>query len=131
MKSKLKTLSSNIKLLRSLKSISQDEMASTIHLARSTYSTYETGAKVPDLQTIDALSALYGINFEDLVNRDLSRGILNRIYFDRENTALADILNDYQSLSTASKNLVMERIDTLLEREEIFFSEYLNREGKK
>ena len=121
MKSKLKTLSSNIKLLRSLKSISQDEMASTIHLARSTYSTYETGAKVPDLQTIDALSALYGINFEDLVNRDLSRGILNRIYFDRENTALADILNDYQSLSTASKNLVMERIDTLLEGRKFSF----------
>ena len=45
-------------------------MANTIHLARSTYSTYETGAKIPDLQTIDAISSLYGINFEDLVNRD-------------------------------------------------------------
>ena len=131
MNPKLKLLSSNIKLLRSLRCISQDEMANTIHLARSTYSTYETGAKIPDLQTIDAISSLYGINFEDLVNRDLSKGLLNRIYFDSENAGLARILNDYQSLSVASKNLVMERNDTLLEREEVFFTEYLETKKKK
>ena len=44
---------------------------------------------------------------------------------------LARILNDYQSLSVASKNLVMERIDTLLEREEVFFTEYLETKKKK
>ena len=65
------------------------------------------------------------------MNRDLSKGLLNRIYFDSENAGLARILNDYQSLSVASKNLVMERIDTLLEREEVFFTEYLETKKKK
>ncbi|MDO4545406.1 MAG: helix-turn-helix transcriptional regulator [Bacillota bacterium] len=121
---KFKTLSNNMKLLRLVNNISQDDLAYTIHLIRSTYSTYETGVKVPDLQTIDALAALYGISFDSLVNQDLSKGLLHRLYFEPGNEELADLLNRYQSLSTASKGLIMERIEAILEREDIFYREY-------
>ena len=124
MKAKLKTLSKNLKLLRTMNNISQDDLAAEIHLARSTYSTYETGVKVPDLQTIDALSAIYNIGFDSLVNNDLSEGLMHKIYFEKENKELAEVMNDYQSLSIASKKIIMERIDVILEREAIFYSEY-------
>ncbi len=119
----LEMISRNLKLLRTIHGISQETLAATICITRSTYSAYETGAKIPDLQTLDALSAIYDIGFESLVNHDLSKGILNRIYFGSE-PQLAEILNSYESLSIAAKNIVKERLDILLERESIFYDEY-------
>ena len=124
MKINLKILSKNLKLLRTMNNISQDDLAAEIHIARSTYSTYETGVKVPDLQTIDALSALYNIGFDSLLNYDLSEGLMHQIYFELEDKQLADLMNNYQDLSISSKKLIMERIDVLLEREAIFYEEY-------
>ena len=113
----LKTLHKNIRLLRTAHGISQEELASTIHLTRSTYSAYESGAKVPDLQTLDALVALYDISFDSLVNYDLSDGLINRICFMEENKELALLLNAYQSLSISSKFLISQRLNLLLEKE--------------
>jgi hypothetical protein len=46
---------------------------------------------------------------------------------------LAELLNDYESLSVASKNVIMERLDVLLEREAVFYQEfaYPNKNMKK
>ncbi|MBC8567982.1 helix-turn-helix transcriptional regulator [Mogibacterium sp. NSJ-24] len=113
--------------------MNQDELAAKIYITRSTYSAYETGSKVPDIQTLDALAAIYNIGFESLVNHDLSKGLLSRIYFDSEDRQLAELLNDYESLSVASKNVIMERLDVLLEREAVFYQEfaYPNKNMKK
>ena len=132
MKIDLELLSRNIKLLRTIHVISQEELSDDICITRSTYSAYETGAKIPDLQTIDALAAIYDIGFESLVNHDLSRGLLNRIYLSSSDRQLAALLNNYESLSVASKNVVTERLDILLERESVFYNEYtrVSKSGK-
>lgn len=132
MKIDLELLSRNIKLLRTIHGISQEELSDDICITRSTYSAYETGAKIPDLQTIDALAAIYDIGFESLVNHDLSRGLLNRIYLSSSDRQLAALLNNYESLSVASKNVVTERLDILLERESVFYNEYtrVSKSGK-
>ncbi len=122
----LKILSKNLKLLRTIHGISQEELAADICITRSTYSTYETGVKIPDLQTIDALSSIYNIGFESLINHDLSKGLLNRVYFSDNDDQLATLLNDYESLSVAAKNVIIERLDILLERESVFYNEYSN-----
>ena len=111
------TLHKNMRLLRITNDISQEELASTIHLTRSTYSAYESGAKTPDLQTLDALVTLYNISFDSLVNYDLSEGLINRIYFTEDNKDLALLLNTYQSLSVFSKFLISQRVNLLLEKE--------------
>lgn len=111
----------NLKLLRMAHNISQEELAATIHLARSTYSAYETGTKTPDLQTLDALTAIYDISFDSLVNYDLSEGIINKIYFTGENREMADLLNSYQALSVSSKFLIAQRLDVLLEKEDSLY----------
>ena len=43
----LDILSRNLKLLRTANGMSQEELADKIYLTRSTYSTYESGAKPP------------------------------------------------------------------------------------
>lgn len=117
----LETLQKNMKLLRTARGISQEELADAIYLARSTYSAYETGVKPVDLQTLDALSAIYNISLDSLVNYDLSKGLFHRIYLSRENESLANLLNDYQSLSVASKALIIQRLDLLLRSEEALY----------
>ena len=119
----LDILSRNLKLLRTANGMSQEELADKIYLTRSTYSTYESGAKPPDLQTLDALASLYDIGFESLINYDLSKVLIGKIYFDAESRQIAELLNNYESLSVASKNAIKERLDVILEREAIFYQE--------
>lgn len=115
----------NIKMLRNINGLSQEALAHDIFLARSTYSDYENGKKIPDLQTIDALSAYYNIEIDLLLNHDLTTGLLNRIYIETDEKNLSELLNNYQSLSSYSKDLIMERVETLIERESVFYKEYL------
>lgn len=115
----------NLKMLRTIYNINQEDIAHDIYLSRSTYSDYENGKKIPDLQTIDALSAYFNIEFDSLINQDLTNGLFNRAYAEPNNSDLSDILNKYQSLSTSSKHLIMERVETLIERESAFYKEYL------
>ena len=124
MKIDLEVLSRNMKHLRMHRGWSQEDLSEDIHLARSTYSTYETGVKVPDLQTIDALAAKYDIGFEGLVSYDLTDGLVSRIYFEQNDEDLVGLLNDYQSLSIASKSLIVENLKVLLEMESVFFHTY-------
>lgn len=126
----IKTLCSNIKLLRTSRELSQENVAEAINIARSTYSTYETGAKSIDMQTIDSLAALYNVSFDSLANHDLSKGIFHKIYFDSSKKSLIPLLNNYQSLSIISRNLINERMNVLLEREGIFYEEYCRHEDE-
>lgn len=113
----LNILGNNIRALRNSRRASQEEVTNFIHITRSTCSSFENGQKVPDLQTLDAICALYDISFDSLVNFDITKGILKRIYFDKCNQDVADLLNKYQSLSLSSKFLVMQRVDILVEQE--------------
>lgn len=114
-------IGNNIKALRNSRRASQEEVTNFIHVTRSTYSSYENGHRIPDLQTLDALCALYDITFDSLVNHDLTKGLIKRIYFDSCNEDVAQVLNIYQSLSLSSKFLLMQRVDILIEKEYALF----------
>ena len=126
MNCRMKFLYSNMRLLRRVNDISPETIAYDLHLRRSTYADYESGRRIPDLQTIDALSAYYDIELDALVNHDLSKGPLNRIYFDDSESDMPEILNSFQSLSASSRKLILERMETLLEREAVFYREYVD-----
>ena len=123
---RMKYLSSNMKLLRKTSGMSQEQISEKLNIIRSTYAYYESGSKVPDLQTIDSLASLYDIELDVLINHDLSKGIVNSIYFDESSD-----LNDFQKLSASSQKLIMERMETLLERENAIFTEYTGAREKE
>lgn len=103
-------LFTNIKYLRKKHKLSQEELSESLHLARSTYSSYETGSKLPDLQTLCALSAFYGISIDSLVNIDMSKGLYNQIYCSETYQELASIAKFYQSLSAPSKIFITQHL---------------------
>ena len=113
----------NLRLLRHTKGLSQVKVANAIYLTRTTYCSYENGTKPIDMQTIDALSNLYDISFDSLVNYDLSEGTFHRIYFNEENKDMAEMLNAYQYLSVPSKLLLSQRMDMLRDKEKFLYSD--------
>ncbi|MGN0704533.1 MAG: helix-turn-helix domain-containing protein [Lentihominibacter sp.] len=125
MKLDLDTLGRNMKLLRLTNGFSQEELAERLFISRTAYMDYEKCTRAPDLQTLDALSRIYNISLDTLVFHDLSQGSLYRIYLNEDQRKLCALLSEYENLTASSKGVIMERIDTLLEREEIFYSKYM------
>lgn len=117
-------LSSNMKTLRLSCGITQEELCEELFIARTTYSNYESGAKIPDLRTLDSLSSFYNISFSSIFESDLSTEIMQNIYFGFPTEPVKKILTNYESLSFTSKRIVMEKLCTLLERENIFYKDY-------
>ena len=62
----------NIKLLRKRSRKSQEEVAQSLGLTRSSYSGYENGVAEPNIATLNSISKLYGLLLDDLVNKDFS-----------------------------------------------------------
>ncbi len=62
---------SNIKLLRKRKGRTQDDVAFTLSLKRSTLSGYENGVAQPGLEALVAFSKYYNVSIDTLVKTDL------------------------------------------------------------
>lgn len=125
MKLNLDTLSRNIKLLRLTNGFSQEELSQRLFVSRTAYIDFEKCTRAPDLQTLDALAEIYCISLDTLVFHDLSQRPLCHIYLNDNQRRLCTLLSEYENLTVSSKGIIMERIDTLLEREEIFYSKHI------
>lgn len=65
--------SSNIKLLRKRRGRTQDDVALTLNMKRSTLSGYENEVAQPAIEALIALSKYYGISIDTLLTIDLSK----------------------------------------------------------
>lgn len=65
-------LSENIKKNRKLKNMSQDELAEKLNVTRQSISLWETGQTQPSLDNIVALSKLFNVSTDALLNDDKS-----------------------------------------------------------
>jgi transcriptional regulator with XRE-family HTH domain len=66
-------LASNLKIIRKLRELSQEEASKALGLTRSTYSGYENGIAEPGLQNLLAISDFFKIPLDDLIRRDFSK----------------------------------------------------------
>lgn len=62
----------NMRELRTTNGYSQQFVSNHIHIARQTYSLYETGKRFPDLKTVCDLAELYHISVDLLLYTNLS-----------------------------------------------------------
>ena len=63
-----KTVAENIRILRTERGLSQEELASALFVTRQTVSNYETGRSAPDLDTLQRVCAVLGVSLSDLMN---------------------------------------------------------------
>jgi transcriptional regulator with XRE-family HTH domain len=67
-------LASNIRFLRKQKEMTQDALALDINVNRSMIGSYEEGRAVPRIGVLQNLSVFFGVNIDDLINKDLNSG---------------------------------------------------------
>lgn len=62
----------NVKYLRKVRSLTQDQLADKIGVNRAMIGSYEEGRAVPKLEALRALSYYFSVRIDDLVNTDMS-----------------------------------------------------------
>jgi transcriptional regulator with XRE-family HTH domain len=67
------SVGNNLKLLRKRKGLSQEEVAQTLGMNRSTYSGYENGVAQPNIDNLIAFSRLFEISVDELVKNDFTQ----------------------------------------------------------
>lgn len=63
-------LSDNLVLLRTLKGLSQEEVADIIGISRQSYSKWELGDTTPDIEKCDRIAQFYGVSIDALVHQN-------------------------------------------------------------
>ena len=92
MKNDFHTLITNMKALRIFSGSSQEQTSASLHLSRSTYASYESGLRTPDLDTLQKLSALYHVSLSDLVYASMEELIMLQIHYQKNESLLRDVL---------------------------------------
>lgn len=65
-----KMLADNLILLRTLKGLTQEQIAEVIGISRQSYAKWEQGETVPDIEKCDRLAEFYGISIDALVHQN-------------------------------------------------------------
>lgn len=63
-------LSDNLVLLRNIRGLSQENVAEVIGISRQSYSKWEQGQTLPDIDKCAKLAAFYGISIDALVHQN-------------------------------------------------------------
>lgn len=64
---KKKSLALKLLELRQSRAITQKQLCETLNIGRSTYSYFETGSRIPDLETLLLIARYYGVSLDELV----------------------------------------------------------------
>ncbi|MCL6584990.1 MAG: helix-turn-helix transcriptional regulator [Anoxybacillus sp.] len=91
-------LADHLKYLRKQQNWTQEDVAQKLNMSRSQISKWETGETLPDLQSLEKLSDLYGVSIDSLVGRRPSKQQLlrevNRLYAtDKVDETMLDIID--------------------------------------
>lgn len=103
----------NLTLLRKNAKLSQSALSSKISIGRSTYSQYEQGDRLPDVDTLYALCSFYHVNMDTLVNSDAQTVLQEYFLYQEYTREETKLLSLYTSLSDFSKGRLIEHAEIL------------------
>ena len=63
-------LAENLTLLRNIRGMTQEEVAEVIGISRQSYSKWEQGETIPDIEKCARLAEFYGVSIDSLVHQD-------------------------------------------------------------
>ncbi len=107
----------NLRLLRCMHNMSQEQTAALLHISRSCYGALENGSRTPDIITLCKLSSLYGVSLDHLLKLDMSLHLLSLLKRGSANMAAGSFLSGYLRLSLAARNDLHRKVESLAARD--------------
>ncbi|MEI6578222.1 MAG: helix-turn-helix transcriptional regulator [Eubacteriales bacterium] len=101
----------NLKRLRLYCGLTQKQIADQLNIDRSTYTYYETGKTVPDVETLRKLSRLYYITLDTLVDSKIDLNKVKLTFSEDEKVGedktnlFAELINNHIELGKGRLNL--------------------------
>ena len=107
----------NLRLLRNAHGYTQMEVAEELHIGRSTYTLYELGKKLPPVDLLVDVAALYDVRLDVLFDPKVSLYVQSM--FSREQTRknIVVLVETFCKLPPLAQGRLMERAAVLLEGE--------------
>ena len=104
------------KQLRLASGYTQQEMAEKLGISRSTIGMYETGAREPDFETLEAIADFFNVDIDYLLGRTNKTTLLpeSSYYYNEDAREMAQFLfenPEYKVLFDASRNIKKEDIE--------------------
>lgn len=101
----------NLKRLRLYCGLTQKQIADMLNIDRSTYTYYETGKTVPDVETLKKLSRLYYITLDTIVDNHIDLNKVKLTFGETEapgndkSNLIADLVKNHIELGKGRLNL--------------------------
>ena len=113
----------NLKLIRKLRKVTQDELAKSINTTRSCISNYEHGTRQPDGETIRLIADYFDVSIDYLLGRSSIRMSVRTEEELRELEELSNSLHtlthlDLRGVSTNIKCALLEYYDFLIKQKD-------------
>lgn len=113
-----KHIAKNLRLLRYIKGISQEQAAKLFHMSRSCYCHLESGSKVPDLITIYRISEYFDVSLDYLLSFDMTEHLLSLLKRDKTELEAQSFIKKYLKLSHGARQQINMRIEMLVDQEQ-------------
>lgn len=113
----------NLRLIRKLRKVTQDELAKSINTTRSCISNYEHGTRQPDGETIRLIADYFDVSIDYLLGRSSIRMSVRTEEELRELEELSNSLHtlthlDLRGVSTNIKCALLEYYDFLIKQKD-------------
>ena len=106
----------NLKLLRTEQNLSQQELASILHVSQQSIYKYENGITTPDLNTLFAMADYFHTSIDYLVGYSSISHKIEPVTETCLNQQELEIIHNFRKLSTKNSNLVQTLITELSEK---------------
>lgn len=113
-------ISKNIKRLRNKKNLSQTDMAKKLNITRQAYNHYETGKRIPPLETLQLISGIFEVSLDYLLGKSDDPTSIN----EKDRSAGAEQSEDMLKLEKILSELSIEDLKTLADHAEYLASRH-------
>lgn len=97
------SISDNIRRLRIVNNLKQQELADAIFVSRTAIANYENGRRIPDVETLKAIAKVLKVSISDLTDEQMD---INLIRNEISNTNVLD-KSKHRSLSAHIMNIIL------------------------
>ena len=120
-------ISSNLKFLRKINGLSQDDLSKIVNYSFRTISKWETGESVPDYDNLLTLSKFFNVSIDDLMEKDLS--VMKDLH--RYSSKLIDNQSNFLVFQKELSKYLFEKSNDELIKTLVFHNQTLIPEGQE